>query len=307
MLYPSATCGRSAVSVWLAVFSSAVWAQNNSPPPPPLPPTTTSWGPSWSGGGWGWSTTESTETTGSTTTASTATVTYPVVSLFYLDPPAAPNQPFTLTPRDFGVVIGVDASATTYVVTSTHTVPSWPPSTSSSGPPPASVTPGPPPPQPLSPSPSPVIQRDGNSNATGTPTTITQGPSTFAFTSSDVNVANKTLVNQCQLSGTTSATCSMTRVGEAWYAGDRRFNGTWSTYNYTWSTGDPWGYAPVTITSGASLLQGGATATSNSSAAASSSTGGAAGARLGRMNEAYWLLCVVSVVWAFVLGIFVVV
>lgn len=41
-----------------------------------------------------------------------------------------------------------------------------------------------------------------------------------------------------------------------WYTRDTSWNGTFSTYSYNWTSGDRFGFAPVTITAGAELLTG---------------------------------------------------
>jgi hypothetical protein len=48
--------------------------------------------------------------------------------------------------------------------------------------------------------------------------------------------------------------CNLTHVGSAWYVRNTAWNGTYSTYKYNWTSGDRFGFAPVTITAGAELL-----------------------------------------------------
>lgn len=57
--------------------------------------------------------------------------------------------------------------------------------------------------------------------------------------------------------------CNLTHVGDVWYTSDPNWNGTYSTYSYNWTSGDRFGYAPVTITQGAELLDGPATPTAS--------------------------------------------
>jgi len=45
-------------------------------------------------------------------------------------------------------------------------------------------------------------------------------------------------------------------VGSAWYTRNTAWNGTYSTYRYNWTSGDRFGFAPVTITAGAERLVG---------------------------------------------------
>lgn len=61
-------------------------------------------------------------------------------------------------------------------------------------------------------------------------------------------------INRCSLNGTESAVCNLTHVGSAWYTRNSAWNGTFSTYSYNWTSGDRFGFAPVTITAGAELL-----------------------------------------------------
>lgn len=41
-----------------------------------------------------------------------------------------------------------------------------------------------------------------------------------------------------------------------WYTRDPGWDGTFSTYSYNWTSGDRFGFAPVTVTQGAELLTG---------------------------------------------------
>ena len=61
-------------------------------------------------------------------------------------------------------------------------------------------------------------------------------------------------INRCSLNGTESAVCNLTHVGTAWYTKNTAWNGTFSTYSYNWTSGDRFGFAPVTITAGAEML-----------------------------------------------------
>lgn len=70
-------------------------------------------------------------------------------------------------------------------------------------------------------------------------------------------------INRCSLNGTVSAACNLTHVGDVWYTRNTDWNGTYSTYSYNWTSGDRFGYAPVTITEGAELLVGPATPTAS--------------------------------------------
>jgi hypothetical protein len=115
-------------------------------------------------------------------------------------------------------------------------------------------------------------------NDMGQPSTITQGPATFMFTGTRFGPDHTVYfcpppffsnahiiltpspgvrVNHCSLNGTANAACNLTHVGSAWYTRHRpEWNGTYSTYSYNWTSGDSFGFAPVTITEGAELLTG---------------------------------------------------
>jgi hypothetical protein len=179
------------------------------------------------------------------TTSSTSTASTTVVSIYYLNVRGDEERglPYTMFHRDSGSIIGVDDSATTFVVTGTMTD--------------------------LRTSPSPIAESTSNSttktprfsftpsafvNRTGIPSTITQGPTTFEYTGTQYG-QDRTLVNRCKLDGMTSATCDLTHVGKGWYTRKHPgFSGTWSTYNYSWTSGDRFGFAPVTITAGLEKL-----------------------------------------------------
>ncbi|CAK7237253.1 hypothetical protein SEUCBS140593_009896 [Sporothrix eucalyptigena] len=212
----------------------------------------------------------STSISTSTTTATTSDSTR-VVPIFYLDERAFEGLPYTVLHHVCGSVAGVDADggATTYVITTTRvdlvatstgsdngTVAPTSASPSTHRTPTASII---------------TALSSWTNNATGPPSTITQGPSTFVFTGTRSGDPSRTVVNQCRLSGTSSARCNLTHVGPIWYTADANWNGTYSTYNYTWTSGDRYGFAPCTVTAGVSLL-GPPTAL----AAAPTSTNGAA-------------------------------
>lgn len=62
-------------------------------------------------------------------------------------------------------------------------------------------------------------------------------------------------MNRCKLEGMDSASCDLTHVGKGWYTKKQPdFAGEWSTYNFTWTSGGSYGYAPVTITAGLEKL-----------------------------------------------------
>ena len=165
-----------------------------------------------------------------------------VVSIFYIDERAYEGLPYTLFHRDSGSVIGVDADHTTFVITTTRVDQRPSPTHSRTD----NITTG---------IPTLRSKPTHHPNATGQPSTITQGPATFIFTGTRYG-ADNTLINQCSLNGTVSAVCNLTHVGSAWYTGDPSWNGTYSTYSYNWTSGARWGFAPVTITMGAELMQG---------------------------------------------------
>lgn len=220
-------------------------------------------------------------TTPTTPTPTTTTLTT-VVSIFYLSVNGEQNgDPYGMFHHDTGQVIGVDKSATTFVVTATLT----------------DMRPYDGYPQTSSMVNSTTKRPKWLGNQTASPSTITQGPSTFMFTGSNYG-PNRTIVNQCELNGTSSASCSLTHVGAGWYTHDKQFSGTFSTYNYTWTSGDRFGFAPVTITAGVQDIL-------NAPGSTSKNTGGMHLAV--RAGEAYWLACTMAVMAAFVMGIFAVV
>lgn len=89
-----------------------------------------------------------------------------------------------------------------------------------------------------------------------------------------IYMANEKRINRCSLNGTASAVCNLTHVGNAWYSKETAWNGTFSTYSYTWTSGDRFGFAPVTITRGAEmLLAGGVSPTASGSANAAPPSG----------------------------------
>ncbi|KAK3996118.1 hypothetical protein QBC44DRAFT_387163 [Cladorrhinum sp. PSN332] len=206
------------------------------------------------------------------TTSTTITT---VLQIFFLnDRIQEEGLPYTYyTPKISGSVLAVDAvsNLTTFVITSTrsraerptrrpfHSSHSDADSDTADGTSPPTETITPAPYSALSPTahhPGPGGGHHGNKfNATGQPTTITQGPNTFQFTGTRYG-PNHSLINRCTLNGTLSAACNMTYLGTAWYARDSAWNGTFSTYSYNWTRGDRFGYAPVTVTAGAELLVG---------------------------------------------------
>jgi hypothetical protein len=199
-----------------------------------------------------------------------------VISIFYIDERAYEGLPYTLFHRDSGAVIGVDAQATTFVITTTRTDQRPSPTHSRTD----NITTG-----------IPTLKATrptGNfSNGpwwggVGGPSTITQGPSTFLFTGTRNGFGgpNHTVINQCRLNGTVSAACNLTHVGAVWYTGNAEWNGTYSTYSYNWTSGDRFGFAPVTITLGVDLMAPPAaetTASQNAAAAVRVGFGGRGG------------------------------
>lgn len=198
-----------------------------------------------------------------------------VVAIFYIDERAYEGLPYTVFHRDSGNVIGVDAQATTFVITTTRTdqrskpSPTRPHTDNGTTTPAAS--------NPSSPTSSGHPAHSGFNftfPSVGFPSTITQGPSTFLYTGTRFG-PNHTIVNQCRLNGISSAACNLTHVGAVWYTADPGWNGTYSTYSYNWTSGDRFGFAPVTITAGVNLMAPpGATA---GTASGSASANGAAG------------------------------
>ncbi|CAK7228046.1 hypothetical protein SBRCBS47491_006772 [Sporothrix bragantina] len=196
-------------------------------------------------------TSTSTSISTSTTTATTSDGTR-VVPIFYLDERAFEGLPYTVLHHVCGSVAGVDADggATTYVITTTRVdlvakSTGTPAAGSNSTAQALEVTSTFDAPTTSSPSthrtPTASIitaLSSWTNNATGPPSTITQGPSTFVYTGTRSGDPSRTVVNQCRLSGTTSARCNLTHVGPIWYTADANWNGTYSTYNYTWTSGD---------------------------------------------------------------------
>ncbi len=241
----------------------------------------------------------------STTTATTTDATR-VVPIFYLDERAFEGLPYTLLHRVCGSAVGVDGDggATTYVITTTR-VDLVAPASPTGGTGAAGASTG----STLSTVSSPSAPRHVPSttatpisagasagaspatlyNATGPPSTITQGPTTFVFSGTRWGDPSRTIVNQCRLSGTTSARCNLTHVGPIWYTGDPNWNGTYSTYNYTWTSGDRYGFAPCTVTQGVNLLGPPAptAATSSNAGAVPAWAGGAVG-RTASSGTAGW-------------------
>lgn len=183
-----------------------------------------------------------------------------VVSIFYIDERAYEGLPYTLFHRDSGRVIGIDTDgterATTFVITTTRGDRRPSPTHSRTD----NVTTG-----ILT-----LTSSQSHRKWRGEPSTITQGPATFEFTGARFGGANHTIVNRCSLNGTVNAACNLTHVGSIWYTSDPDWNGTFSTYSYNWTSGDRYGFAPVTITEGGELIgpQASATPTSTNAAAA---------------------------------------
>ncbi|KAK3333989.1 hypothetical protein B0T19DRAFT_440686 [Cercophora scortea] len=206
-------------------------------------------------------------TTSTDPTATTQTSVTQIVQIFFIAERAFEGLPYTLFHRDSGSVIGVDSALdrTTYVITTTRVDQRPGPSQSQPTPFPSysyshshlhNHTHG----GDTPPSPSDSRWHDyiSSANATGHASTITQGPSTFLFTGTRSfgpgGGPNRTVINECSLNGTVSATCNLTHVGSGWYTADTAWDGTFSTYRYNWTSGDRGGFAPVTITAGGELL-----------------------------------------------------
>ncbi|KAL1882003.1 hypothetical protein VTK73DRAFT_2985 [Phialemonium thermophilum] len=164
-----------------------------------------------------------------------------IVSIFYIDERAFEGLPYTLFHRDSGSVIGVDKNAATYVITTTRGDQRPSPTHSRTD----NITTG---------IPTLMSRPTWHYNGTGGPSTVTQGPSTFLYTGTRFGGPQHTIVNRCSLNGTVAAACNLTHVGSVWYTDDSGWNGTYSTYSYNWTSGDRFGFAPVTITKGAELL-----------------------------------------------------
>lgn len=201
-----------------------------------------------------------------------------VVQIFFIAERSYEGLPYTVLHRVSASILSIDTSAslTTLVLTSTRldqrsTTPTLPPSQTT----PASTTTtttttiAPPQSRPTLPPLGPT---------TGHPSTITQGPATFLFTHTHPDTPDQTLINRCSLNGTASARCSMTHVGAAWYARNAAWNGTFSTYRYNWTSGDRFGFAPVTVTAG---IPAGGMGEQVLEASGSASSGGGAGKVMG--------------------------
>lgn len=184
----------------------------------------------------------STTTSSSETSTETPTVVTKVVQIFFVDERSFEGLPYTLLHRDSGSVVNIEAGLTTYVITTTRVDQrSLPTNTPTDN---ATIT---------SPTLASTRQLGRVNNTTGPPSTITQGPATFLFTGTHFGPGH-TLINRCSLNGTVSAVCNLTHVGSVWYTRNTAWNGTYSTYKYNWTSGDRFGFAPVTITAGAELL-----------------------------------------------------
>jgi hypothetical protein len=218
-----------------------------------------------------------------------------VVSIFYIDVRGDEERglAYTALHRNAGSVMDVDASAATYVITGTRTTPKPTDSITISDPAdsPTSL------PASLASATSKMKGPPSHRNKTGSPSTITQGPSTFLFTVE--RGQERTVVNRCRLEGFTWATCDLTHIGKGWYTHrNPDFNGEWSTYNYTWTTGDRFGFAPVTITAGVEKLP---VLGEAPEATSDSQDGAAGGGKPGMLKEANILAALLGVV----VGVFV--
>jgi len=244
----------------------------------------------------------STATSISTTTTTDSTR---IVSIFYLDERAFEGIPYTLLHRVCGNVVAADETATTYVITTTRmdvrfasgtTIVDVPTRTSS---------------------PVRTAAADGSNsttsysvssyNATGPPSTITQGPTTFAFTGTRWGDANRTIINQCRLNGTSNARCNLTHVGPIWYTNDPSWNGTFSTFSYNWTSGDRYGFAPCTVTQGVEMMGPVLITETTSTNAAPPRVGGRHGVVGVRADEVRDMVCSAALLVAFVFGLFVLV
>ncbi|KAK0738375.1 hypothetical protein B0T18DRAFT_433193 [Schizothecium vesticola] len=174
-----------------------------------------------------------------------------VVQIFFIAERSYEGLPYTLLHRVSASLLSIDTSQslTTLVLTSTRidqrssTSPTPTPTASTAASTTTTTTTTIPPPQ-SRPSLPPIPPTIGH------PSTITQGPATFLFTHAHPDTPDQTLINRCSLNGTAAARCSMTHVGAAWYARNPAWNGTFSTYRYNWTSGDRFGFAPVTVTAG---------------------------------------------------------
>lgn len=217
-----------------------------------------------------------------------------VVQIFFIAERSYEGLPYTVLHRVSASILSIDTSAslTTLILTSTRldqrsTSPSQTPSQTGT---PASTTTTTtttiPPPQSR-----PTLPPLGPT--TGHPSTITQGPATFLFTHTHPDTPDQTLINRCSLNGTASARCSMTHVGAAWYARNAAWNGTFSTYRYNWTSGDRFGFAPVTVTAG--IPAGGMGEQVLVASASGSSGAGAAGRVAAGRGGWGWVVGIVGV------------
>ncbi|KAK4157908.1 hypothetical protein C8A00DRAFT_11290 [Chaetomidium leptoderma] len=201
-----------------------------------------------------------------TTTTATPTLTR-LIDIFFLNERDYEGLPYTLFHRDSGSVVAVDAvnNLTTYAITTTR-VDRHPLAGATRT---DNIT-------TAIPTLEPTRSRHWRPlNGTGQPSTITQGPATFIFTGTRSgpdhtmyvhppplptyprpNTDRPERINRCSLNGTAQAACNLTHVGSVWYTRDAEWDGTFSTYRYNWTSGDRFGFAPVTITEGAGLLTG---------------------------------------------------
>lgn len=265
----------------------------SAPPPPAAPPL----GPASSSVAPAAAPPATTTEAPATTPTSSALTT--VVSIFYINTRIFDGLPYSLYHRDFGSVLGVDATATTFVFTTTRIMPTGTSTVRSPGNATNSAVGAaaadesgtlstPPSPAPTSSVRNPYsfpTSMFRMFNATGQASTVTQGPSTFAYTgrawgfnagppgasnsasSAGASVPGYTVVNRCSLNGTHSARCNMTHVGAEWYTAVQAWNGSYWTYSYNWTSGDRFGFSPVTITAGVEKLPPpGAQSTSSSGA-----------------------------------------
>lgn len=217
-----------------------------------------------------------------------------VVQIFFIAERSYEGLPYTVLHRVSASILSIDTSAslTTLILTSTrldqrYTSPSQTPSQTGT---PASTTTTTtttiPPPQSR-----PTLPPLGPT--TGHPSTITQGPATFLFTHTHPDTPDQTLINRCSLNGTASARCSMTHVGAAWYARNAAWNGTFSTYRYNWTSGDRFGFAPVTVTAG---IPAGGMGEQVLVASASGSSGAGAAGRVAAGGGGFgWVVGIVGV------------
>ena len=112
------------------------------------------------------------ETSTDTAASSTQTALTKVVQIFFIEERAYEGLPYTMFHRDSGSVIGIDADHTTYVITTTRSDQRPKPTQSQTD----NITSG-----------LPTLKASRKyehtwGNATGQPSTITQGPATFMFT-----------------------------------------------------------------------------------------------------------------------------